>query len=220
MSYSAIIFDLDGTLLDTLEDLADAVERVLSARGCPGHSLDAYRFFIGNGAAKLIMRALPEDQRHDEIIRVCLDDFLKDYGQNWNVKTKAYPGIPELLDSLAARKIKMAVLSNKPHDFTKNCVNALLPNWQFEVVLGQRKTVPPKPDPTGALEVASRLKLSPSEFVYLGDSAVDMKTAVAATMFPVGAAWGFRTADELQRGGCRMLIKQPLDLLDLFDDKV
>ena len=119
MSYNAILFDLDGTLLDTLEDLADAANRVLSARGFPGHPLDSYRYFIGDGAAMLIRRSLPADKRHDDIIHDCLDAFLRDYGRNWNVKTKPYKGIPELLDSLTSREIKMAVLSNKPHDFTK-----------------------------------------------------------------------------------------------------
>jgi phosphoglycolate phosphatase len=216
MSYNAILFDLDGTLLDTLEDLADAVNRVLSARGFPGHSLDSYRYFIGDGAARLIRRVLPEDKRNEDIIGDCLDAFLKDYSRNWNVKTKPYKDIPELLDSLTARKIKMAVLTNKPHMFAKICVEELLPNWQFEVVLGQRENVPPKPDPAGALDVAERLKLRPPDILYLGDSAVDMQTALAASMFPVGAGWGFRPADELKKNGCRVLIDRPLEILDLL----
>jgi len=216
MSYNAILFDLDGTLLDTLEDLADAVNRVLSAGGFPGHSVDTYRYFIGDGAAMLIRRALPEDKRRDDIIGDCLDSFLKDYGRNWKVKTKPYEGISELLDSLTARKIKMAVLTNKPHNFAKICVEELLPNWPFEVVLGQRENFPPKPDPAGALEVAERLKVRPLDFLYLGDSAVDMKTAVAASMFPVGAGWGFRPAEELQKNGCRVIVNRPLEILDLL----
>ncbi|MHC4457541.1 MAG: HAD family hydrolase [Planctomycetota bacterium] len=216
MSYSAILFDLDGTLLDTLEDLADALNRVLSERGFPGHNLDSYRYFVGEGAAMLIRRALPEDKRHGDIIRDCLDAFLKDYGRNWKVRTKPYKGIPELLDSLTARKIKMAVLTNKPHKFAKMCVEEFLPNWLFEVVFGQRENVPPKPDPAGALEVAERLKIPPSNILYLGDSAVDMKTAVAASMFPVGAGWGFRPAEELRKNGCRVLINRPLEVLDLL----
>ncbi len=217
MPYQAILFDLDGTLLDTLEDLADSVNRVLSQRGFSRHKLDSYRRFIGDGAAMLITRALPEDKRNVEIIRICLDAFLEDYGRSWNLKTKPYKGIPELLDSLTVRGLKMAVLSNKPHDFAKTCVKQLLPNWQFEVVLGQRDNVPPKPDPAGALEIAEWLKLSPSDFLYLGDSAVDMKAAVAASMFPVGVTWGFRTAEELRKGGCRVLIDRPLQTLDLLN---
>ena len=216
MPYNAIIFDLDGTLLDTLEDLADAANRVLSARGFPVHGLDSYRFFIGDGAATLIKRALPNDKRDANMIRDCLDDFLRDYSQTWNLKTKPYQGIPELLDSLVVRHIRMAVLSNKPHEFTKVCVKELLPNWPFEVVLGQRETAPPKPDPAGALEIAARLQISPSDFIYLGDSAVDMKTATAASMFPVGAGWGFRPPDELLSSGCRALINQPAEVLNLL----
>jgi phosphoglycolate phosphatase len=121
-----------------------------------------------------------------------------------------------LLDSLTTREIKMAVLTNKPHEFAKMCVEDLLPNWPFEVVIGQRENVPPKPDPAGALEVAERLKILPSKFLYLGDSAVDMKTAVAASMFPVGAGWGFRSAEELRKNGCRVLINRPMEVLDLL----
>jgi phosphoglycolate phosphatase len=216
MSFKAILFDLDGTLLDTLEDLADSMNRVLSARGFRQHGLETYRYFVGDGSAMLITRALPEDQRYEEIIRDCLDAFLKDYRRNWKIKTKPYRGIPGLLDAVTARGIRMAVLSNKPHDFTKMCVSELLFNWQFEAVLGQRENVPRKPDPAGALEIAERLNLVPSEFLYLGDSAVDMKTAVAASMFAVGVTWGFRTADELQQNGCKVLVDQPLEVLDLL----
>jgi phosphoglycolate phosphatase len=216
MSYKAILFDLDGTLLDTLEDLADSANRVLSAGGFPQHQLEAYRYFVGDGLAMLITRALPEDQRNEEIIRDCLDAFLKDYRRNWKVKTKPYKGITGLLDALTTRGIRMAVLSNKLHDFKRLCVSEFLFNWQFEAVFGQRENVPPKPDPTGALEIAERLNLVPSEFLYLGDSAVDMKTAVAASMFPVGVTWGFRTADELQKNGCKVLIDQPQEVLDLL----
>lgn len=216
MSREAVIFDLDGTLLDTLEDLADAVNRVLSANGFPQHSLEAYRYFVGDGAAMLIRRALPEEKRTADIIGNCLKAFLDNYGRNWKVKTKPYPGIPEMLDALTARRCKMAVLSNKPHGFTRHCVADLLKNWQFEVVLGQRENIPPKPDPAGAFEITKQLNLGPSKFVYLGDSAVDMKTAVAASMFPVGVTWGFRTVDELLENGCKVLIDRPLEILDLL----
>ncbi|MGD2269086.1 MAG: HAD family hydrolase [Desulfobacterales bacterium] len=216
MSYKAIIFDLDGTLLDTLEDLADSVNRVLAASGFPAHGLEAYRYFVGDGSAMLITRALPEEKRAADVIRNCLRAFLEDYGRNWKVKTKPYPGIPEMLDALTARRCKMAVLSNKPHDFTRHCVDDLLGNWPFEVVFGQREDVPPKPDPAGALQIAKQLNLGPAEFLYLGDSAVDMKTAVAASMFPVGATWGFRTAEELLKNGCKVLIDRPLEVLDLM----
>lgn len=216
MFFKAVLFDLDGTLLDTLEDLGDAVNRVLAAKGFPAHNLEAYRSFIGNGAAMLITRALPEDKRNDATIHACLEAYREDYGQNWNVKTKVYDGIPQMLDELTARGLKLAVLSNKPHEFAKRCVIDLLPNWTFDVVLGQRDGIPLKPDPAGALEAAASLNIPPGEFLYLGDSAVDMETAIAAGMFPVGVLWGFHSMEELQESGAQVLIGRPLEILRLL----
>ena len=216
MKYKGVIFDLDGTMLDTLEDLSDSVNRVLAARGFPTHTVDEYRYFIGDGTAMLITRALPEEERSEETIRFCLDAYYEDYGQNWNVKTRPYGGIPEMLDALTERGLKVAVLSNKQHELTKRCVAHFLPNWTFDVVLGQRDEVNRKPDPAGALEVAKRLNIPPWGFLYVGDSAIDMKTAIAAGMFPVGVCWGFRPVEELQEGGAQALIERPLDILNLL----
>lgn len=216
MPYKAILFDLDGTLLNTLEDLGDAANRVLAARKFPTHTLNEYRYFIGDGTAMLITRALPQGKRNDDTIRACLMAFREDYGRNWKVKTKPYDGIPEMLDELRVRGLKTAVLSNKSHEFTKRCVADLLPNWTFHVVLGHRDAVPLKPAPSGALEVAERLNIPPAQFLYLGDSAVDMKTAIAAGMFPVGVLWGFRPEEELLENGARALIERPSEVLDLL----
>ena len=217
MSYKAILFDLDGTLLDTLEDIGNAMNRVLAGKGFPTHEMDVYRYFVGDGAAMFIKRALPEEKRNDDTIRACLKKFMEDYGRNWNVKTKPYEGVPEMLDELTERGLKMAVLSNKPHEFAKQCVTEVLSNWNFDVILGQRNGVPPKPDPAGALEVAGRLNTLPADFLYLGDSGVDMKTAVASTMFPVGALWGFRSMEELKENGSRALVERPAEVLNLLD---
>ncbi|UCG99703.1 MAG: HAD family hydrolase [Deltaproteobacteria bacterium] len=216
MTYKAILFDLDGTLLDTLEDLGNSVNRVLAARGFPTHTLNEYRYFVGDGTAMLISRALPQGKRNDVNIRTCLKEFSEDYGWSWNVKTRPYEGIPEMLDALTERGLKIAVLSNKQHEFTKRCVADLLPNWTFGVVLGQRDAVNRKPDPAGAVEVAERLHIPPAEFLYLGDSAIDMRTAIAAGMFPVGVLWGFRSAEELKEGGAQALIERPLEILNLL----
>ena len=216
MPYKAILFDLDGTLLNTLDDLGDAANRVLAAKGFPTHTLDEYRYFIGDGTAMLITRALPKEQRSDDTIRACLQAFRQDYARNWKAKTRPYDGVTEMLEELAARGLKMAVLSNKSHEFTKRCVADLLPEWTFDVVLGQREAFPLKPDPAGALEVAKRLNIPPPEFLYLGDSAVDMKTAIAAGMFPVGVLWGFRPAQELEKNGAQALIERPSEVLNLL----
>jgi len=218
MPYKAILFDLDGTLLNTLEDLGDAVNRVLTRAGLPVHSLHAYRHFIGDGVVMLMSRALPEDKRNDETIRNLVEAFRKDYGENWNVKTKPFEGVPGMLDALVRRRIRMAVLSNKPHAMTRRCIEELLPEWTFEVVLGQRENVPRKPDPSGALEAADHLNLLPKQILYLGDSAVDMLTARAAGMFAVGALWGYRSMDELKGAGAQALIDRPEDVLSFLEE--
>ncbi|MCP5005469.1 MAG: HAD family hydrolase [Planctomycetes bacterium] len=215
--YNAVIFDLDGTLLNTLEDLTNSMNRVLVQNGFPTHESDDYRYFVGDGALDLVNRALPIGKRIDRIITQCLEAFRTDYKQNWNISSAPYEGIPEMLDALKERKVKMAILSNKPHEHTKRCVEALLSKWDFDIVLGQRSGVPRKPDPIGAFEVAEHINVSPSEFLYLGDTDVDMKTSVAAGMFPVGALWGFRTSEELKMSGAKALISHPLEILPLLE---
>ncbi len=217
MTYKAVLFDLDGTLLDTIDDIGDALNRVLEQNRFPTHTMDVYSKFVGDGALNLIIRALPEDKRIDTVINTCFDAFFDDYNQNWNVKTKPYDGIPELLDKITARGLKMAVLSNKPHKYTVKCMAGFLSDWNFEVVFGQRDHVPRKPDPAGALEVAEQLNISPSDFLYLGDTETDLKTSIAAGMSPVGVLWGFRSSEELKESGAKVLIKNPLDAIDLLD---
>jgi phosphoglycolate phosphatase len=215
MTIKAVLFDLDGTLLDTVEDIADATNRVLEQNEFPLHPLDAYRYFVGEGAAKLMERAAPPDQRNRQTIERLVEEFLVDYGRNSNVKTQPYPGIPELLDELTRRGVRMAVLSNKPHQATVECVNALLANWHFEWVFGQREGIPRKPDPAGAVEIAELMALDIAEFLFMGDTAIDMQTAVAAGMLPIGALWGFRP-EELRQGGTGELIAEPVEFLNFL----
>ena len=217
MSYKAVLFDLDGTLLNTLEDLCDAMNRVLSKKGFPTHKLNDYRYFAGNGAVAFVTRALPEQERNNHTISACLKAYKKEYSLNWNVKTKPYRGIPEMLNELTKRGIKMAILSNKPDKFTKQCVAELLPSWTFDIVLGQRDNVPHKPDPTGALEVIERLRIPAKDFLYLGDTDVDMQTAAAVKMFSVGVLWGFRSQEELKENGACALIKHPKEIQNFLD---
>lgn len=216
MKFKAVVFDLDGTLLDTLEDLADSMNSVLAKRNYPIHEVNAYKYFVGNGMRILVQRTFPLDKRD----YVCVEDGLsamrKEYGNRWNNKTKPYKGIAEMLNALVGKGIKITVLSNKADDFTKLMVQKLLPDWNFELVFGERKGVPIKPDPSGALEIAQRLGILPQECLYLGDTGVDMKTAVSAGMYPVGVLWGFRKAEELAENGARMLITNPAAVLDLL----
>jgi phosphoglycolate phosphatase len=215
--FRAIILDLDGTLLDTLEDLADSMNGALSHFGFPVHPLEKYKHFIGDGMENLVKRSLPGSAKNDlQAISQCLEMMRQIYKRNWNVKSRPYPGIPELLDTLSARGIKMAVLSNKLHDFTLKIVAELLPAWRFDPVMGERPPIPRKPDPFSALEIANMLGVEPAGFLFLGDTATDMKTANAAGMFAVGALWGFRNAEELVAGGGARLIAKPAELLELL----
>jgi phosphoglycolate phosphatase len=215
MRFSAVLFDLDGTLLDTLQDLADSANEALARHGFPAHPRDAYRYFVGDGVAMLFLRALPPEGRRQDVIAHCSETFREVYGWRWNALTRPYDGILELLRRLTARQVALAVLSNKPDDFTRRCVAELLPGHAFAVVLGQRPEIPLKPDPTGALEIRERLGVPSERIAYVGDTATDMQTAMAAGMFRVGALWGFRTRAELLAGGAEVLISHPLDLLEV-----
>ena len=214
--YDAILFDLDGTLLNTLEDLANAANDALNAFGLPTHPRDAYRYFVGEGAKNLMKNALPPAHRTEEMIQQSLARFRDNYERMWDKNTRPYDGVPEMLTELQSRRIACAVLSNKPDDFTRKCVEQLLPAWQFACVFGQREGVPRKPDPVAALDIARTFGCDPAEILYLGDSGTDMKTAVAAGMFPVGALWGFREREELLANGAKALIAHPAELLDLL----
>ena len=216
MPYRAVLFDLDGTLLDTLEDIADAANEVLGGRGLPVHPMEAYRGFVGEGVTRLVTRVLPEEKRDPATVRGCVEGFLAAYARNWRANTKPYPGVPEMLDALAGRGMKLAVLSNKPDEFTRVCVREILSGWAFLAVMGLSDAISPKPDPAGAREIARRLGVPPEGFLYVGDSGIDMRTAAAARMFPVGALWGFRGREELERDGARALIAHPEELLSLL----
>ena len=217
MRFSAVLFDLDGTLLDTLADIAHSANRVLSELGFPTHDIHAYRHFVGEGLIVLFQKTLPPEVNADEVMARCAEGFREAYGREWNVRTRPYDGIRELLDAIAARPIEMAVLSNKPDAFTKRCVREYLPEYEFRSVLGQRDSVPRKPDPAGAIKIVDEMDIPAEQFLYLGDTAIDMKTATAAGMYAIGALWGFRSLEELQRGGAQAVISRPADLLELLD---
>jgi len=214
--FKAVLFDLDGTLLNTLDDLADSMNASLKRFGFPPHPVNTYKYLIGDGLRNLVLRALPEQHRDEITIDKIMTAEREEYGRNWANKTQPYEGIAELLDVLVVRKIAMCILSNKPDDFTQGIVQKFLPNWQFAVVQGQSNDIPVKPDPMGAGQIASRLRLKPADFLYVGDSNTDMQTANAAGMLPVGVLWGFRPKDELIKAGAKALIERPEDLLNLI----
>ena len=209
----AVLFDLDGTLLDTLQDIADACNAALAGHGFPAHPVDAYRYFVGDGVPALITRVVPRDHHDAATLANVGAAYREEYQKNWNATTRPYDGIPELLNALTQRGLALAVLSNKPDDFTRRCVDEFLPKWRFSIVQGASQAYPPKPNPAAALHIAAALKLPTDEFAYLGDTDTDMKTAISAGMLPVGVLWGFRTAEELSRSGARFILEQPSDLL-------
>ena len=213
MKHRAVLFDLDGTLLNTLEDVAGSVNKGLAKLGFPQHTVEAYKNLIGEGRDVLALRALPEDHRDADTGKKLLDLINADYAIHWADHTRPYPGIRELLDALTAKGIKITVLSNKADDLTNMCVTKLLAHWHFALVAGSRPSVPNKPNPAGTLQLARQLGISPAEFLYLGDSDIDMKTAVGAGMYPIGAGWGFRSEQELLTAGAKAVIKQPEELL-------
>jgi len=213
--FEAILFDLDGTLLDTLTDLADSFNVVLRQLGFPVHPTDSYRYFTGQGNYGLTKNALPEDSRDEETINKAMMAAREEYRHRWQKHTKPYPGIAEMLTALEKTGLVKAVLSNKPDEFTRIIVKKLLAEWSFEIVLGEKPPTPKKPDPTAAVAIAEKLKIHPSNFLYDGDTDTDMWTATAAGMYPVGVLWGFRPA-ELAEAGAKTLIKTPLELLKLL----
>jgi phosphoglycolate phosphatase len=214
--YKACIFDLDGTLINSLEDLADSCNYALEQMGFGVHKVQAYRHFVGNGAVWLIENIVPQGSRTPSILNKTLEIYQSRYGEHYLDKTKPYNGVPELLQELKAKGIKLAVVSNKPDDATKKIVFELFGEKIFDAVIGQREGVPRKPHPQGALNACEQIKMQPQQCVFLGDSAVDMQTGISAGMFPVGALWGFRDCEELETAGAAILISEPIELLLQF----
>jgi phosphoglycolate phosphatase len=170
MKFEAVLFDLDGT-------------------GFPGHDAEACKNFVGDGVEMFALRTLPENRRDEATVAQCATEMRAEYRKRWSLKTRPYDGIPELLDDLTLRNLKLAVLSNKPEESTREMVAELLSKWQFYPVAGA---------------------------LYLGDTGTDMKTARGAGMFPVGALWGFRTAEELKDTGAEVLVEHPSEVLQLL----
>lgn len=210
----AVIFDLDGTLLDTIADIADSMNRVLAGHGLPVHDRSAYLDFVGGGMDVLVQRALPAGSDHGKLVPKLLASMRKEYAASWRVASKPYPGIPGLLEGLSSRGVPFCVLSNKIDVFTKEMVAALLGPWRFFAVRGLGPGRARKPDPGQALELAARLGVQPGEILFVGDSDVDMQTARGAGMVPVGVLWGYQSRARLLTGGAESLLQKPGDLLE------
>ncbi len=217
MNFKAAVFDLDGTLLDSLHDIANSMNAALRRKGYPEHPILDYKYHVGDGMAILARRVLPKNKCDDAGIAELVGLMREEYATRWANETRPYAGIPELLDELVRRGVKLAVVSNKPNDFSQQVTAKLLPRWTFDPVIGSRHGIPNKPDPAGAIEAAAAMKLPASKCVFLGDTYADMRAAVGAGMQPVGVLWGFREAQELLDNGAKILLKHPLELINELD---
>ena len=206
-----LIFDLDGTLVDSLPGIAASLNRTLTAHGLPGHSDAAIRSFVGDGLRMLVQRAAAKGA-DAALIDSLVALFKKDYELSWSEGTRAYPGIHDLLAGLQKDGFQMAVLSNKTHDFTLAMARGVFPNIHFVAILGQRDGFPHKPDPAGALQIATALGTAPENCVMIGDSTMDLQTAANAGMQAIAVAWGYHDRARLLAAGATRVIEHPPEL--------
>ena len=210
-----VIFDLDGTLLDTLKDLADACNHSLEMCGCPHRTLDEYRHLIGGGVTKLLRHALPSEKQNDEMAQKMRSYFIPYYTENICVSTRPYDGIEGLLETLSDAGVKLAIASNKFQTGTETLAENLLGRFEFIKVLGQREGCPVKPDPQIIRDVMTEIPdLKPEEVVYCGDSDVDMMTGHNAGIRSIGVSWGFRGKEELQACNPWIVVDSPAEIAD------
>ncbi len=222
----ALIFDLDGTLADSIGDIGEATNQVLARYALPGHGAEAYKRFVGEGAEVLIRRAFTASAGGDwqaatdgpfpAPVAELVEAYRVAYDEQGHRHSRPYPQIDALLDAVVARGLRLAVLSNKRDDFTKHLIEAQFSRWPFVDVRGEREGVPRKPDPIAALELALALNVLPERIGFVGDTPIDMRTARNASMVPIGVTWGFRSEQELRDGGAKFLLHRPLDLLALL----
>ena len=213
--YKCVIFDLDGTLLDTLEDLADAGNYALRQLGYPQHEIEKYKYFVGNGIPKLIERILPENS--DSVVHSKARDLFSEYYTAHSMdKTRPYPGVSDLLAELKANGIKAGVASNKDHDFSEVLVRNYFGDM-IQAVCGRKDGSPKKPDPFSVNYIIESLKVNKYESLYVGDSNVDMETAANAGLTSCGVLWGFRTEKELRESGAQFIVNDPVELYGIID---
>ncbi len=214
--YKAVIFDLDGTLLDTLADISAAANRVLESLGREPYSLDSFRTLVGDGVAVLFQRAMPEVIDDASLLATAMDRFQEFYAEEWHKLSKPYDGIEDLLFWLQGQPLTVSILSNKPDQFTKLCVSHFLPKFSFAHVDGQRVGIPRKPDPAGVHMIASDLNISTGDIAYVGDTNTDMETAVSSGCYAIGVSWGFRSIEELKQSGAAVIVDHPSQIADLL----
>lgn len=214
-----VIFDLDGTLIDSKEDLADSTNRVLRGEGFPEWPLESYGLFLGRGIRNLVWNALPESQRNEETIERCREKIMADYGERYAVKTRLYDGIGLLLSNLKRQGVKTGVLSNKPDSITCKIMDRLFSEWPFDCVLGAGTELPMKPEPDAVFHICRQFGLLPEEVILIGDSDVDMQTAANAGIRGIGVSWGFRSREELCRTGAWKIVDRAEEINGIVKDR-
>jgi len=212
--FDAVMFDLDGTLADTLQDIANAANHALVQMGHAAIETPRFRFLAGQGLRNLMVAALGPD--HADQIDEGMNLFRAYYADHFIDNTKPFDGMSEVLDEIVARKLPMAVLSNKPHPATLLVMEKVFSRWPFAAIVGHRPEKPLKPDPASALDIANSLSIPPERWMYVGDTRVDMETATNASMYPVAVLWGFRDEAELRDSGAKAIVKHPSELLNLL----
>jgi phosphoglycolate phosphatase len=212
--YKAVIFDLDGTLLDTLEDLALSFNYVLYMYGKTPRKTEEYKYLVGEGTNALLMKILPDF--NEEEIEQARKIFEKYYEKQFDKNTRLYTDINKVLTFFQARGYKLAVLSNKPNNFTKKCALKYLRAWNFDVVYGIREGIARKPDAAGVVEILKELHVDAHECIFIGDTKIDMLTAKNSNMDSIGVLWGFRDELELREHGAKYIVEHPKDIIKLI----
>lgn len=212
MKYTAVLFDLDGTLLNTIGDIAGAMNHALEKHGYPGHPDEAYYDMVGWGLDELCRRALPEGEAEEELIRKLEEAWKAYYHEHPADRTTLYDGVDELLSALVEANISLGVLSNKPDELVRKTVERLLPNRYFAAVRGQNEEFPHKPDPSSLLHILEEIGVEPEEACLVGDSEIDMETAGNAGVGAVGVSWGFRSLEILRKAGAEVTVHSTLEL--------
>ncbi len=217
MKFKAFIFDLDGTLVNSIQDLADSVNFSLSKQGFDTLSIDEVRQRIGYGIDKLVISSLPKKyQNNNKIIGRSLEMMAQHYSISWKKHTVLYPKIDQLLDILMMKNISISILTNKPEPFLLEMVEFLMKKWDFDSIIGGSLKFPLKPNPQSTTEIIKSLNCDPSEVAFIGDGDTDIKTAIGAGITPIAVTWGFRTVEELQKAGAEIFIDEPLELLNFI----
>jgi phosphoglycolate phosphatase len=216
MKFKAVIFDLDGTLVNSIQDIADAMNTVLQNYNYPTHSYEKHQSFIGSGIRSLVQKSLPESNNNENQVDICSNAMIEVYRENCTNKTKPYDGIVELSDYLIAQNIKLSVLSNKADELTKKITKALLPNY-FDPILGLKVEAHKKPNPIELINIGKNLGFKPEEIIYVGDTGIDMQTANNANMLAVGVSWGFRSKEDLIANDAKYIIHSPSELIKIIE---